>query len=776
MYRSSFNRSLLAVAVFAGLSSWDVSAQPQTVSGPVAQHAEAVPAVRDWSNRSVIHRRVMTPEQFEAAGRGEEIWSYYRDPRYVAEVLRKLEAGQLGQPVGAQPAAMMQPGKASLSHRRPRPVPKTESPTDEAVRDWSVTLGSQSRGVQGMFPAKFNFDIFAEPNCTTDFVTYPTGAAGSSGGQATIMGYNQIYQGMCNGPWNNNGMIKAPRVSWAYSTGNGFHVETSPVLSYLDDAKQVAYVQRNGNVLQLVLLKWRDGTGTSANAAATPVLSASAADYRSCVSNCYYVIPFSGTSNVGSQATFSSPYVDYGSDVLWAGDGNGRLHKFTGVFQGLPQEVTTAGFPVTVAGSGMRLSPPVAFQGKVFVGTESGLGAGNGGRVVRVDAASGAVEASSAELAVPSKAGEVSVGVREAIILDGALGVLYAFVFNDADASYRDSTVCNAFQGEQDGCRAIVQLPVNFTEGSGGAQRQVGRGNTDSERVQYAGAFDDAYYNSADGTGAMYILGGRHDNTYFSTLWKVPIKAGVLQQPVVGPAISGWDWPVNSGADAQKVSPVTLIKNDSPNNAGEYLYVSVAAYALGSGCKSGGANGNVKTDGCLFMFNLDNLQNGPYAQEKFYITIPNISTGQLKLEDVTITAGVDFVATGSVDTDASNLATAIGAKSGGRFTGGSINCYGSGASRNCNVLITQVAVGNMDDNARSTTFAGAYFTPIAQGKGPKDWSANAVPRAMLQATGGTSGIVVDNVRNETGSSQVYYIQNVSGGAANAVQASQKSLN
>jgi hypothetical protein len=274
----------------------------------------------------------------------------------------------------------------------------------------------------------------------------------------------------------------------------------------------------------------------------------------------------------------------------------------------------------------------------------------------------------------------------------------------------------------------------------------------------------------------MYILGGRRDNTYFSTLWKVPIKAGVLQQPIAGPAISGWDWPVNSGADAQKVSPVTLIKNDSPSNAGEYLYVSVAAYALGSGCKSGGANGNVKTDGCLFMFNLDNLQNGPYAQEKFYITIPNISAGQLKLDDVTITAGVDFVATGSVDTDASNLATAIGAKSGGRFTGGSINCYNSGGSRYCNVLITQVSVGDMDDNARSTTFAGAYFTLTAQGKGPKDWSANAVPRAMLQATGGTSGIVVDNVRNETGSSQVYYIQNVSGGAANAVQASQKSLN
>lgn len=35
----------------------------------------------------------------------------------------------------------------------------------------------------------------------------------------------------------------------------------------------------------------------------------------------------------------------------------------------------------------------------------------------------------------------------------------------------------------------------------------MGRGNSRVSSL-YAGAFDDAYYNSSNGTGAMYIVGG----------------------------------------------------------------------------------------------------------------------------------------------------------------------------------------------------------------------------------------------------------------------------
>ena len=44
--------------------------QAQAVKGQEAAQSDApIPAVTDWSSRSVIHRKPMTPDEFEAAGR-----------------------------------------------------------------------------------------------------------------------------------------------------------------------------------------------------------------------------------------------------------------------------------------------------------------------------------------------------------------------------------------------------------------------------------------------------------------------------------------------------------------------------------------------------------------------------------------------------------------------------------------------------------------------------------------------------------------------------------
>ncbi|MBL0227572.1 hypothetical protein [Thermomonas sp.] len=47
--------------------------------------------------------------------------------------------------------------------------------------------GLGGRGVPGVFPAKYNFDITAAPSCANDFAVYPTNAAGntSSGAEET---------------------------------------------------------------------------------------------------------------------------------------------------------------------------------------------------------------------------------------------------------------------------------------------------------------------------------------------------------------------------------------------------------------------------------------------------------------------------------------------------------------------------------------------------------------------------------------------------------------
>ena len=68
-----------------------------------------------------------------------------------------------------------------------------------------------------MFPAKYNFDVTAAPSCAGDFVVYGTNAP-TAGTQPSIVAFNQLYQGTCNGTWNNNGAIKAPNVCLLYTS------------------------------------------------------------------------------------------------------------------------------------------------------------------------------------------------------------------------------------------------------------------------------------------------------------------------------------------------------------------------------------------------------------------------------------------------------------------------------------------------------------------------------------------------------------------------------
>ena len=70
--------------------------------------------------------------------------------------------------------------------------------------------------------------------------------------------------------------------------------------------------------------------------------------YRACTAPCMTTIAFNGTPN----DTNSSPYYVFSgpdADAIFVGDSTGKLHKFTGVFNGTPAEVTTGGFPVTAA-------------------------------------------------------------------------------------------------------------------------------------------------------------------------------------------------------------------------------------------------------------------------------------------------------------------------------------------------------------------------------------------------------------------------------------------
>ena len=165
--------------------------QAQAVKGQEAATSEApIPVVTDWSSRSVIHRKPMTPDEFEAAGRSAEMAQRYRDPRYVASLMRRIEA-EAPRTATLQRNGLATAMKAAAASDRRRGHGNGDGDYDPndygsggAIRDWSNVLGGGTdglggSGLPGVYPAKYTFDITAAPSCANDFVAYTTNAAGA---------------------------------------------------------------------------------------------------------------------------------------------------------------------------------------------------------------------------------------------------------------------------------------------------------------------------------------------------------------------------------------------------------------------------------------------------------------------------------------------------------------------------------------------------------------------------------------------------------------------
>lgn len=239
-------------------------------------------------------------------------------------------------------------------------------------RDWSEDMGSGATVGAGNYPAKYSF-FAGTANCASatvpDFVAYNTSLAGSTT-RATIVAFDNLYSGCATG--------SVPSTYWAFNTGTGDSVVTSPTLSF--DGKQVAFMQSAGAAASLVLLRWAAGSGTLASPLA-PAPETPTNYYNSgtgCTAPCMTTIAFAD----GDSDTTSSPFYDYtsGSDTLYVGDASGKLHKFHPVFSGVPAEVTTGGFPFTMATA--PLSSPVYDSATgLVIATAAFSTTNNGGRL-----------------------------------------------------------------------------------------------------------------------------------------------------------------------------------------------------------------------------------------------------------------------------------------------------------------------------------------------------------------------------------------------------------
>jgi len=419
-------------------------------------------------------------------------------------------------------------------------------------------------------PAKWGASL-TTADCTNDFVVYPTGQPGAAGG-ANIIAYNKMYTTGCSGT--------VPSVYWAYNTGTGTTVTTSPIIS--PDGTKVAFIQSNGTNASLVIVKW---ASAPADSLTSPETLGTSNNIATCSAPCMTV------TSLSSDDTYSSPYYDLITDSIYVGDDSGSLEKFTGVFYGTA--VTTIA-PVAL-GHTYALASPVydPTSGCVFVGDIQGyLYKANSGWAGTVcTSTTFSTKATSAILGN----GSANAGIFDGVLLDSTAQTVYAFV--TASAVINKTGTCAS------GNNCVVEFPTSFAAAASPSYVQpLGAGALNYNL--YDGTFDNVYYSSTDGTGNLYSVGPNNINTAAGLL-RIPVSTGgVLGAPVT--AVSGLT--TTSGSRTPWPSPVTEFCNGTcgsdgtkTTNGTDYVFFSVYRGAITGGpsnCTNSSGNG------CIYSYNI----------------------------------------------------------------------------------------------------------------------------------------------------------------------------
>jgi hypothetical protein len=687
--------------------------------------AKPIPVPTDWSHHHVVFSRPATAEQASYAE---------QDPRYWQQLYRR------DLPIFSR---TRKPDEDSSTKASFAATATPSSNSQSLNQDWQESMGSGANVGAGNYPAKFSF-LGTTANCGNatqpDFVVYSTGLAGSST-QASIVAYDNLYSGCLVGA--------VPSVYWAYNTGG--QILTSPVFS--GSGSQVGFVQTSGGQAGLVLLKSKSSTSETVALPGTPTLVAAAA-YPTCVAPCMTeVFLHDGSSNPLDDTT-SSAFYDYTNDVAWVGGTLGWLHKITPVFNGIPAEVSTGGFPAQVANTTFLSSPVYDRISKnVFIGSA-------GGYFYRVNSTSAAVTASG-QL-------DFGAGLVDGPVLDPINAKVYVFSSSDGSTNCGGGTIA---------CSAVYQLSTTFAANSTGTEVTVGNSvaldSSPNPSPLYAGAFDDAYYSSLNATGNLYVCGDTGANP---TVYRIPIQAGL---PGTAASLAA----LTPAARNPACSPVTDIFNpNASGGAAERLFFSVEDYAHPTACTP---------KGCML-----NFVDTPWQASTAY------SVGQeiLVLRPANNTLYINVVTVAG--TSATTPPATWPATAGGFTTNGGVTWVNQGATSvtlaswlatHAYTKNTRIIDSNGDVEIVSVAGTSAGTTPIwrtipgaTTTDGGVTWTnAGVSPYAALAAAGGTSGTIIDNVVASgtlAGASQVYFstlsnqtctTSGTTGGCA--IQASQSAL-
>lgn len=506
----------------------------------------------DWSHRHILFSQPATALQAR---------QLQKEPRFWQQLLRRNAAAQLRIAVSGVGEGR---GNAFEEFRRRQKKSLNQ-------RDWTESLGpgaTTGTSTFPQYPAKFTFSIDPSDESCNDYAVYPTDLVGVNGtsdaapGQPSVIAFQNLYaasdgSGACG--------VLAPTIAWAYNTNAAGDttgvVSGSPTLS--GDGTKVAFVESNagGSVLHLLQYTVGDGTDQSNGAlvTATPTnLLTSGSGWNACPtdgSSCMISLTFSTSTAVNS-----APFYNFALDELYLNDDAGVLHKFTGVFNGTPTEVTT-GWPITVH-AGVSLTPPVfdSVSSNVFVGDADG--------VLSFVMDTGSTTGTCAT-GVPPCLGSTTVMVSDGSlhpiidppILDPTTGKVFVFV---GDSGTLTGVTRDAY---------IVQTGVDLT-----GVRRVNVGGPGA--ALHSGAFDNTYFNSSPGNtaGFMYVCG----------------KTGAIDHPAIRQISFNADGTINTAGlrslqvgntagAAGQCSPVTEIFN--PNigtNGADLIFFSVQSGGRGT--------------------------------------------------------------------------------------------------------------------------------------------------------------------------------------------------
>ena len=442
-----------------------------------------------------------------------------------------------------------------------------------------VTITATTAGTAGN-----SITVTGSTSPASDFtLTFPNLVDGASG-VATIVAFDNLYSG-CTGT--------VPSTYWAYNTGTGDAVVTSPTIS--GDGTQIAFIQStSGGTANLVLLRWAANSGT-VESPATPTSETPTNYYNGgtgCTAPCMVSIAFTagaakGAYTDGIQDTQSAPFYDYtvGSDTLYVGDNSGYVHKFNPVFNGVPAEVTTT-WPVIAAEA--PISSPVydVTTGYVYVNASYQESDNSGGRLHSICAVAAcgtigsgvssgimgpATTGATCESTGPTSGDTVNL-FMDAPIVDPTNGVIYDVIGNDGT-----------------GKGALYQFSTSYAANSCGTEIALGTGSTTGVPI-YTGTFDNAYFSGS--AGHFYVCGNPGGDP---TLYQVTVSATGVASGTANASAALTTATTTCGPVIEVYNPGT----NPPTTANDWIFTSVQASGQTATPISCPAN-----SGCIMSFDV----------------------------------------------------------------------------------------------------------------------------------------------------------------------------